>query len=57
MKKYMFQLVSRNSAGHIVARFTEPMISFDFAAMMEDRMGGYDPNGNKLEIVLVEVTA
>lgn len=57
MKKYMFQLVSKNKSGHIVARFTEPMISFDFAAMMEDRMGGYDPNGNKLEIVLVEVTA
>lgn len=52
MKKY-FQLVSRNNAGHIVARFTEPMVSFDFAAMVQDRMGGYDPNGNRLVIILV----
>lgn len=50
---YLFQLVSRAADGHIIARFTEPVISIDWCATVEDRMGGYDPNGNKLEIILV----
>jgi len=48
-----FQLVSKNNEGKIIARFTEPMVSIDWAAAMQDRMGGYDPNGNPLEIIVV----
>ena len=49
----MFQLVSVNEAGKIVARFTEPMVSIDWPAHIQDVMGGFDPNGNRLIIVLV----
>lgn len=53
-QQFGFQLVSRNHAGQIIARFTEPMVSIDWAAMMQERMGGYDPNGNPLEIIVVQ---
>jgi len=53
MKMKMFQLVSINDDGKIVARFTEPMISMDLAARRQDELGGYDPNGNELVIILV----
>lgn len=49
----MFQLVSVDKEGKIIASFTEPMISMDFAARRQDELGGYDPNGNRLEIILV----
>ena len=52
----MFQLISRNANGNIVAKFTEPCCSIVWPAEMQDRMGGYDPNGNQLYIELVEVT-
>ena len=52
---FMFQLVSRNSEGKIVARFTEPCVSIVWPAEVQDRMGGYDPNGNPLTIELVYV--
>ena len=53
MKTSAFQLVSKNGSGKIIARFTQPMISIVWPAELQDRMGGYDPNGNKLEIVMV----
>ena len=53
---FMFQLLSRNSEGKIVARFTEPSCSIVWPAEVQDRMGGYDPNGNQLYIELVEVS-
>ena len=54
---YYFQLISRNAEGKIVARFTEPCVSIVWPAEMQDRMGGYDPNGNILTIELVRVPA
>ena len=51
-----FQLVSRNHEGKIVGRFTVPSSSIVWAAEVQDRMGGYDPNGNQLYIELVEVS-
>lgn len=49
----LFQLVSKNKDGRIIARFTEPCISYTWAAEVQDKLGGYDPNGNPLEIILV----
>lgn len=47
----MFQLVSKNESGAIVARFTVPSVDYTHAARVEAMMGGYDPNGNPLSII------
>jgi hypothetical protein len=47
----MFQLVSKNQDGKIVARFTVPSVDYSHAASIEAMMGGYDPNGNPLSII------
>lgn len=54
---FMFQLLSRSSEGKIIARFTEPSCSIVWPAEVQDRMNGYDPNGNPLTIELVYVEA
>lgn len=53
-KCWGFQLVSKNAEGKIIARFTEPSCSIVWPATMQDIMGGYDPNGHELEIIVVE---
>ena len=54
-KCFGFQLVSKNHDGQIVACFTEPCVEITWPAYIQDLMGGYDPQGYLLEIIIVEM--
>ena len=56
MKTYRFQLISKNSDGQVVAHFGKPVIDYTELCSLEEHMGGFDPNGNKLFIELVELS-
>ena len=52
-RSFGFQLVSKNHDGQIIASFTEPCIDISWPAYIQDLLGGYDPNGYPLEIIVV----